>query len=280
MTAAAFLALLLAAPAAAQPPPLSGAKRWACFYGARLSTQAWNSLDLLILDPDNYKAPLATGPIRVAYVSAGEADERRVSWERIAGKPYLVEPNPDWHGDHRVDVRDPAWRAEVELAVSSALAKGFDGVMLDTLDVAEYLESSAPARYAGSVAAAADMVLALRAKHPSAVILLNNGLALLDRAGAAVDGVLVEDLYTRCMPGTEPCGPSPAGESKEKEERLLRFKRSAAKPVFVFLYSRLAERSSRWVRKAVERSARNGFHPYLASPTLDRLGLVEPGAGR
>lgn len=280
MTAAALLALLLVAPASAQPPSLSGAKRWACFYGASLSSQTWSSLDLLILDPDNYKAPLATGPVRIAYVSAGEADERRVSWERIAGKPYLVEPNPDWHGDHRVDVRDPAWRAEVELAVSSALAKGYHGVMLDTLDVAEYLESSAPARYAGNVAAAADLVLGLRAKHPSAVILLNNGLALLDRAGPAIDGLMVEDLYTHCMPGTTPCGPSPEAESRTKEEVLRRFAKATGKPVFVFLYSRLSERRSRWVGKAVKLSLSNGFHPYLSSPTLDRLGIVEPGAGR
>lgn len=280
MTAGALSILLIGAAAwgSAQPPSLSGARRWACFYGAKLSTQAWRSLDLVVVDPDNFKGSLSTGPVRVAYVSAGEADERRPSWERLAGKPFLIEPNPDWPGDHRADLRDPAWRTEVELAVSSALAMGYDGVMLDTLDTAEYLESSAPARFAGSVAAAGDLLHSLRAKHPSAVILVNNGLALLARAGTVIDGVMVEDLYTRCMPGDEPCGPASRASAREKEARLQRFARATGRPVFVFLYSRIGERRSRWVRKAVERSRRSGFFPYLSAPTLDRLGLVDPGA--
>lgn len=279
MTAAA-LALFLAASASAQPPSLSGVKRWACFYGATLSAEAWRSLDLVVVDPENYKGPLSTGPLRIAYVSAGEADERRVSWERIAGKPFLIEPNPDWPSAHRVDIRAPAWQAEVELAVSSALAKGYDGVMLDTLDTAEYFESSAPARFGGSVAAAGDLLESLRSNHPSALILVNNGLALIDRAAKSIDGVMVEDLYTNCMPGTTPCGPPPAMESLEKEAHLLRFTRASGKTVFVFLYSRLAERPSQWVRKAVKRSMSNGFRPYLSSPTLDRLGIIDPGATR
>ncbi|MBI3298169.1 MAG: endo alpha-1,4 polygalactosaminidase [Elusimicrobia bacterium] len=270
------LALLLAASAYAAPPSLSGAKRWACFYGAQLSSEAWHSLDLVIVDPDNYTGPLSSGPLRLAYVSAGEADERRLSWDRVAGKPYVIEPNPEWPSAHRVDLRDPAWRAEVGLAVSSAMAKGYDGVFLDTMDVAEYLESSAPARFIGSVDAAAGLLIELRAKHPSALILLNNGLALLEKGGGAIDGVMVEDLYTRCMPGTTPCGPSPKSESRAKEERLLRFSKRTRKPVFVFLYSRLGERSARWVRRAVARGKKLGFFSYLSSPTLDRLGLVDP----
>lgn len=282
MTGAA-LALLLAAPAqglgtpADAGAPLASARRWACFYGRTLSSAAWASLDMAVLDPDNFSLERATGPLRLAYVSAGEADERRAYWPRVAGKPFVVEPNPDWPGAHRVDPRAPDWRELVDAQVSSALARGFDGVMFDTLDVAEHLESSAPARFAGAVAAAAELVLEIRRRHPKALLVMNNGLALLDKAAGALDGLVVEDLYTDCMPGDKPCGPSDAATTAAKEPVLARF-HASGKPVFVLLYSRFAERRAKWVRRAAARSRAMGFHPYLSGPALDRLGVVDPFA--
>ncbi|MDE2293078.1 MAG: endo alpha-1,4 polygalactosaminidase [Elusimicrobia bacterium] len=274
------LLLALAAPAsAAARPSLAGARRWACFYGADLSSASWRSLDLAVVDPDNYRGPLATGPVRLAYVSAGEADDRRAWWPRVQGKPFLVEPDPDWPGAMRADVRDPAWRALVEEQVSSALARGYDGVMLDTLDVAEYLESSAPVRFAGSIDAAASLVADLRLRHPDAVLVVNNALAPLSRpaAAAAVDGVVAEDVFTRCPPGDKPCAPTPEPDSGLKA-RALSALRARGTPVFVLLYSRFDQRRARWVQKAAARCRRLGFFPYLAAPDLGRLGLVDPFA--
>lgn len=276
------LSLLLLLPAvrsgAADPPrrpSLAGARRWACFYGGSLSTAAWTSLDMAVVDPDHFSLPEATGPVRLAYVSAGEADDRRASWPSLEGKPFVLEGNPEWPHAHRVDPRAPEWAAAVEASVSSALARGYDGVMLDTLDVAAYLESSAPARFQGAVDAAGRLVLGLRERHPEAVLVMNNGLDLLGRVAEAVDGLVVEDLYTRCRPGTEPCGPTPAADSAAKEPRVAAFAASG-KPVFVLLYSRFQERRAPWVRRAAKEARRRGFRPYLASPLLDRLGLVDP----
>lgn len=277
---AALAALLAAFPADAAAGPresLPAAERWACFYGREVSSEAWRSLDMAVLDPDNYQGPPATGPVRLAYVSAGEADERRAFWPEVKGKPYLVEPNPEWPGAHRVDPRAKDWHELVAAQVSSALARGYDGVMFDTLDVASYLESSAPARFAGAVQGAAELVLEIRRRHPGAVLVMNNGLALLPFVSDAVDGLLVEDLYTSCMPGKEPCGPSSDRTTAQKEPALERF-RARGKPVFVLLYSRFSERRAGWVRRAAERSRAKGFFPYLAAPTLDRLGVVAPFA--
>lgn len=274
--AAAALAAGLALPAAAGPrEALPTASRWACFYGKEVSSETWRSLDMVVLDPDNYQGALATGPVRLAYVSAGEADERRSFWPKVQGRPWLVEPNPEWPAAHRVDPRAKEWRELVLAQVSSALARGYDGVMFDTLDVAGYLESSAPARFAGAVQGAADIVAETRRRHPEAAIVMNNGLALLPFVADAVDGLLVEDLYTKCMPGTEPCGPSDPKTTAAKEPLLERF-HARGKPVFVLLYSRFAERRARWVRRAAARSREKGFFPYLSAPTLDRLGVVEP----
>lgn len=269
--------LLAAAPAsAAERPDLSRAARWACFYGANLSVRAWSALDMAVVDPDSFSLPASSGPVRLAYVSAGEADERRSFWPKVRGKPWVVEPNPDWPGAHRVDVRSAEWRKLlIGTAVPAALAKGYQGVMLDTLDVAEYFESSAPARFAGSLDAAAGFVLDLRAARPDALILVNNGLPLLPRIGPAIDGVLVEDLYTSCLP-SETCRPSAPAVRDAKEAALTAFAKATGRPVFVLVYARLSQRGERWVKNAVRRARQKGFLPYVADPNLERLGAVAP----
>ncbi|MBI4348275.1 MAG: endo alpha-1,4 polygalactosaminidase [Elusimicrobia bacterium] len=265
------------APSARARPGVAAARRWACFYGQNLSERAWTGLELAILDPDGFKAPASTGPVKLAYVSIGEADERRSFWGEVRGKPWVVEPNPDWPKAHRVDVRAAQWQALLlDRVIPGALAKGYDGVMFDTVDTAEHFESSAPARFAGSVAAAAGFVRAVRRKHPSAAILLNNGLAVAEAAASEIDGVVVEDLYTRCLPQSPECGPTPEDESAAKEARLKAFVEKSGKPVFVLLYARLEERRKGWLADAVERSRKNGFRPYVVVPSLERLGVVDP----
>ena len=46
--------------------------------------------------------------IRLAYVSVGEADTRREYWPAVRDQSFLVEPNPDWPANVRVDVRHTA----------------------------------------------------------------------------------------------------------------------------------------------------------------------------
>ncbi|MBI5208775.1 MAG: endo alpha-1,4 polygalactosaminidase [Elusimicrobia bacterium] len=275
---AALAALSFCGPClAADRPRLDGARRWACFYGRILSTAAWQSLDLAVVDPDSFSLPPASGPVRLAYVSAGEAHESRWWWASASSRSFIVEPNPGWPGAHRVDLRSDEWRKLLlDQVVPAALAKGYQGVMLDTIDTAGYLESKDKARFAGSVDAAVDLVRRLREDSPGAAILVNNALPLLERIGPMIDGVVVEDLYTRCPPKGGVCVPTPKAVSQAKERALEDFAVRTGKPVFVLLYSTLPERDERWIRAAVRRCLKNGFRPYLTSPSLTRMGRVFP----
>ena len=265
---------------------LSGVRRWAAFYGHILSRKAWDSLDLAVVDPDGFVVPKSSGSasdlnsirrISAAYVSVGEADDRRPFWGDIQDEKYIIEPNPDWPSAHRVDIRDLKWRKLiVDKVVSNALAQGYDGVMLDTIDTAQYFESSAPARFAGSMAAAVSLVKELRTRYPSMVLLVNNGLPLLDEIGEAIDGVMVEDLYTFCLPQSAECVKTKKQIMREKEEVLLAFKEKTKKPVFVFIYIELLKRDGRLARWAVKRARKLGFVPYLSGASLELLGDVDP----
>ena len=47
----------------------------------------------------------------------------------------LLEQNPDWPGTRRVDVRHESWTAlVVDKIIPSIAARGFTGLLLDTLD--------------------------------------------------------------------------------------------------------------------------------------------------
>ncbi|MBI5202256.1 MAG: endo alpha-1,4 polygalactosaminidase [Elusimicrobia bacterium] len=270
-------AIPAAKPAPRARPAVAAAQKWICFYGGNISDRIWKDLDLAMVDPDNFQVPSTSGPVRLAYVSVGEVDERRAFWSSVKGRPYVIEPNPDWPSAHRVDLRSPEWRSLLhDRVISDALYKGYEGVMFDTLDTAEYFESSAPVKFAGSVDAAAAFIREVRAKNPTIAIVVNNGISIAEAVAPDIDGLLVEDLYTRCLPQYSECGPTPREHSFEKEKRLKEFVRKTGKPVFVLLYARLEEREKGWLKNAVRRSRENGFRPYVASPTLERYGRIDP----
>ena len=83
----------------------------------------------------------------IAYMSIGEAEEYRYYWNDLTGSglpPWILEENPDWDGNYKVEYWDPEWKA-ILFGTDSAyldriIAAGFDGVYLDIIDGFEYFE--------------------------------------------------------------------------------------------------------------------------------------------
>ena len=110
---------------------------------------------------------------------------------------------PSWPDNVRVDVRDPRWQ-EILLReeVPRLMQLGFDGLMLDTIDTAPYLENKDPARFAGSRQALRDWLRRLRESFPRAVVIANGGAALVD-AAPFVDGFVIEGVFSIYDPGRQ-----------------------------------------------------------------------------
>ena len=209
--------------------------------------------------------PSAT--IRLAYLRVGEADPRRPYWPAVRGKSFLIEPNPEWPDNIRVDVRDAHWQ-EVLLRdeVPRLMKLGFDGLMLDTIDTAPYLENKDPGRFAGSRQALRDWMRRLRESFPRAVVIANGGAALVD-AAPFVDGFVIEGVFSIFDQGRRVYRATTDAERTWKLGAIARARDVARKPVFSIEYADVGDVAlSRW---AFQESVRHGFRPYVGVRDLN-----------
>ena len=99
--------------------PLDGVTRWWIFLGKIDQTRGFDwrgaarDAQLVILNHDARRpTELPGGPtIPLAYLSIGEAESSRPYWPRVSGKTFVVEPNPAWPDNVRVDIRDRRWQS-------------------------------------------------------------------------------------------------------------------------------------------------------------------------
>jgi len=167
-------------------PPANGAdlervQRWWIVIGHSpvLESLDWRhyarDAQMVVLSTDP-RIPIGQFPestIRLAYVSVAETDTRWPNWPALQNQPFIVEPNPDWPANVRVDIRDPRWQDRLlREDIPPLIARGFDGVMLDTIDTAPYLERKDPTRFAGSRQALRDWARRLRERFPEAHVTL------------------------------------------------------------------------------------------------------------
>lgn len=182
-------------PPAASVTPV---RHWAAYYGNKTPASAFKNLDLVVFDrryhPD-FKA-LQPRTTVLAYVSAGEVYDDVPEKNLLANRNLLLFQQDHWKS-HAVDITAPQWRAMVMGYVDDAVSKGFDGVMLDTIDSPiEWSVAHAPERTDALQAAAALLISDIRARHPDIKIMLNRGFSLLPDVADKIDFMLAESILT------------------------------------------------------------------------------------
>ena len=210
---------------------------------------------------------LPKSTIRLAYVSVGEADPRRPYWSEVRGQPFLVEPNPEWPDNLRVDIRDTRWQ-EVLMCeeVAGLMQRGFDGLMLDTVDTVPYLETKDPARFAGSRQALRDWLQRLRKAFPKAVLVANGSDALVD-AAPYVDAFVVEGVFSIYDVRQRTYRRTTDAERDWTLAAIARARAVAPRPVFTIEYADVGDAElSQW---ASQESLRHGFRPYVGVRALN-----------
>ena len=143
----------------------------------------------VVLQPDHYTQEdllglKAGGTKPLAYLSLGEHFPTRgeqAVWQRPAR-------NDDW-ATHYVQVGHPLWQKHLRSRAAAYLAKGFEGLFLDTLETVDvFPEDRAPMLA---------LLTSLRAVVGAKPLVANRGFSLLPELAPLVDAVLFEGFSTR-----------------------------------------------------------------------------------
>jgi len=231
--------------------------------------RALETTDLAIV---NRAPPTAarSSALVLGYLSVGEAETNHSYWSRIQSRSFVIEPNPDWVGNYRVDIRDRRWQGILlDEEIPRLLAAGYRGLMLDTLDTAPYLERRDPVRFEGSRDSLVEFLAQVRQTYPTLILLANGTDTLID-AAPYVDGYVTEGIFA-----TYDVAPLRyrRSTSAEREWRLAQVEAAldrARRPVFSVEYAAddAPDGLAAW---AASQSRLHGFRPFVTTKNLDRL---------
>jgi uncharacterized protein (TIGR01370 family) len=234
--------------------------------------------DLAVLD-SNINAELRQEPnkttVLLSYLSLGEVHNGRDYFEELGSRSLFLGTNPNWPDAHFVDMRLDVWHERlVSSIVPSILARGFDGLLFDTLDNAEALEQQDPIRYAGMVEGAARTVRAIRDGFPGIPIMINRGYAVLPRIAGQFDMLLGESVRTTFDFGSS--GYRNVA-SDGYQWQLARMREARERDTRLRLYSLdyWDPEDQPGVARIYAAQRANGFVPYVATPDLTKI-IAEP----
>lgn len=248
---------------------------FAVYYGQE-ETPALRAFRLAVLDAEAADSLLALrgpGARLLGYASLGEVHRDRPYFAAAQADGLLIGPNPAWPEAMFVDLRSPRWASLIlDQVVPEILARGFDGVFLDTLDDAEHLEDQDQRRFAGMVDAAAALVRAMRRRMPGRPIMVNRAYAVLPRIVGAFDMLLGESVRSRHVGESEGGGYALTTDPDYRWQRDRMWEardRDRALRVFSLDYWDPEDRAG--IARLHAEQYRNGFVPYVATRDLTRI---------
>lgn len=182
-----------AAPAPA-PERLRAARSFSFALGARLTAQNVARLshrDLVVVDGEEATAGQvrrlrARGAVVLGYLSVGSVESWRSWFPEL--RDHRLEPLGDWDGERYADTSSPALRdALADRIAPSLLAKGFDGLFLDNVDMVEDHAPQAEGMY--------ELVtrLSTRVRGAGGVLMAQNGDGIIARYLPLLDAWNRED---------------------------------------------------------------------------------------
>ena len=162
------------------------------YYGEGRAEEL-SRFDLAIIQPETLdeaglKLLHRKGTLVVAYLSIGEVELSRAWYIDGRVDPgWILGKNKDW-GSYFIDANQPGWQNLMISVAGEYLAKGFDGVFVDTVDTA----GAFPETSNGMIT----LIHTLRTTYPDALILQNRGFSIVDSVASDIDAIMFEDLST------------------------------------------------------------------------------------
>jgi uncharacterized protein (TIGR01370 family) len=249
-------------------------KPWAVFYGEDAPMERFKPFYLLVFDSDAHPAlQKFTGQDKLflGYLSLGEVEQGRAHFPAVQKEGLFLGENPVWKESQYVDLRDPRWAKRViEELIPAILFQRFDGLFLDTLDNAGYLEDTDPEKFRGMRAAAIHLVKAIRLHYPQIKIMMNRGFDLMPELASQVDMLLGESLYTTYDFARKRYERVPADQYAQQVVQMQRAK--TANPQLTLYALDYWDPADTATIKEIYRAEReHGLNPYVSTPELTSI---------
>ncbi len=275
-----LMSALAAAMGLCLPAQAGLAGKWVVYYGNEASYQDFTGYDLVVLDPSNTMeiAPLqARGTEVYGYLSIGEVETYRDHFTWAEEQGLLIEENPNWPGNHIVDVRRQAWREKLIYDVVPELfRRGFDGLFLDTADSPLYLEREQEG-FDGMRQAVIRLIRSLDRNFPERGLILNRGYEVLADVAQNLDYALGESVYTTYdFEAEEPRRLDAAAYRRQVE--LLQNAQQVNPDLTVLTLDYWDPEDTQTVKQIYAEQRAHGFWPYVATVDLQKI-VPEPGSG-
>ena len=222
---------------------------------------------LLIVDPgeverETIRKLQKLGTEVIAYVNLGMAEEWRSYWkERWRRSPprWIAEKSREWSGEYVVMFWHPAWRRILRRVLKSIEREGYDGILLDNIDVYEYWEEK------GCKAEEKLLMIIKWIKltyNGKIYVNIGSGLKLIydEEFMKLVDGILREEVWASYRGVIDP------EETKEILNALI-YAKQRGKDVVILDYSN----NERLTNAILSECAILGFKCYIGSRDLNSL---------
>ncbi len=259
-------------------PRLQTVHNWVCSYNKKIAPAALAPFDLAVLDAaveTDITAIQNKGTRVIGYISLAEIQPFRWYWPLLEGSEAIL-PQKTAFGGYFIDVRTEKWRTTVlDSIIPAILKRGFDGLFLDTIDTAEYLENlKSGKRLPGAQNAMIGLIRLIRKKFPTKIIIANRGFSMLPQFAPFVDAVLAESVLTEFKAKSGLA----ALRAKESYAGLLQEMQKFQSAGGLVLSLDYTADSSPFISDSVLKlAAEYHFLPYLSDPKLDKIYYTAPG---
>lgn len=275
-----LLMLTMLSPASRPAYTEENPRKFGVYYGERLDPQL-SAFDVLVLDADSgldlarIRKRAKARQLILGYLALCEVDPSRSYARKTRQARLLLHESRYWPRSFYIDIRRPEWqRMVLDEIVPSILKAGFDGLFLDTIDDAAWLEASDDGPLSGTAAAAVALVREVRLSFPNRKLMLNRGFDLLPKLERDIDMVLAESILTTSVGGER----KPIRAPQESYyERVSELRAAQARQTSLKLYS-----LDYWdptdlagIRDIYAIQRAHGFVPYVSTSTLTKI-IAEP----
>lgn len=275
--------LLLGGCSAAKDTTVTRNERWVPYYDVKVPVGFFADYDLVVFEPSRYVDFKSLQPKTtvLAYLTFGEEHAHSEYIEELKANGGVVKKNANWPS-YIMDIRNPRWRQIIlEERIPDIVAKGFDGIMLDTIESPLSLDNNVDKRYFGLHAACVSLIREIRQKFPKLKIMQNRAFVLLHETGDVVDYVLAESVMTtydghaNTHRRTTPSAHTPIYET-------LRLARARNPHLKIYTLDYWNMNDVKAVKTIYQEQRSRGFIPHVTTPDLrtfydeQRLGAPDP----